>query len=139
VTAVKIESEENSLKRFREYCIEYYGRGEVTEAFERLARYVPDVAANWVEFRRATWKTPDEGGHLALKFKELLAIGIEAALGKAHVGHVEAAIKAGATVGEVADVLGIAIMLAGMQSYRIGGKGALERAEKEAQALAKGK
>ena len=128
-----MSEKEASLKKFREYCIEYFG--EVPEHHERMAKYTPDIITSWVNFRSTTWKKPEEGGHLPIKFKELLAVGIETATMKAHVGHVEKAIDAGATVEEVAEVLGICIMLAGMESYAIGGKGALERAEKRAKEL----
>lgn len=126
-------SQEEKLKKFREYCIKYYGR--VSDYYDRMARFAPDIMTSWVEFRSTTWKSQEQGGQLPLKFKELLAIGIETATMKADVGHVEKAIEEGATVEEVAEVLGICIMLAGMESYMIGGKGALERAEKRAREL----
>jgi alkylhydroperoxidase/carboxymuconolactone decarboxylase family protein YurZ len=121
----------------REYWLSYYGIKP--EQYERLGKYNPDIMSSWTNFRSTTWKTLEEGGHLSKKFKELLAIGIETASGKQHVGHVERAIDNGATVDEIAEVLGICIMLAGMQSYEIGGKDVLKRAEAHAEKLKKSK
>jgi alkylhydroperoxidase/carboxymuconolactone decarboxylase family protein YurZ len=126
-------SNEEDLRKFREYCMKYYGR--IPEQYERLAKYASDIMTSWIQFRATTWKTPDEGGQLPIKFKELLAIGIETATKKPHVGHVEMAMNSGATVEEIAEVLGICIMLGGMESYEIGGKDVLERAENYAKKL----
>ncbi|GAH12022.1 unnamed protein product, partial [marine sediment metagenome] len=46
---------------------------------------------------------------------------------------VERAIDHGATVEEIAEVLGICIMLAGFESYMIGGRHVLKRAEEYAE------
>jgi alkylhydroperoxidase/carboxymuconolactone decarboxylase family protein YurZ len=130
-------SKEEKLREFREYCLNYYGR--IPEQYERLAKYTPDIMTSWTKFRSTTWKKPEAGGHIPIKVKELIAVGIETALRKPHVGHVEMAINAGATVEEIAEVLGICIMLAGMATYEIGGKDVLERAEKHAKKLVKTK
>jgi alkylhydroperoxidase/carboxymuconolactone decarboxylase family protein YurZ len=120
------ESEKN-LKEAKEYWANYYR--SYPEQYDRFAKYNPDIIALWTKFRGSTWKVPGEGGHLPLKFKELLAVGIEVATCKLDVGHVEASIDAGATLEEMAEVLGICIMLAGMMTYETGGKDVLKRAE----------
>jgi alkylhydroperoxidase/carboxymuconolactone decarboxylase family protein YurZ len=118
---------EKKLSEAREYWESYYGYRP--DQYERLAKYNLDIMANWTKFRGSTWKIEGEGGHLPLKFKELLAVGIEVATCKLEVGHVERAIDEGATLEEMAEVLGICIMLAGMMTYETGGKDVLKRAE----------
>jgi alkylhydroperoxidase/carboxymuconolactone decarboxylase family protein YurZ len=130
-----MEEIEISLKKAQEYWENYYGHRP--EQYERLAKYNPDVMTSWTKFRSTTWKIPEKGGHLPFKFKELLAVGIETAVGKLHVGHVERAIDAGATLEEIAEVLGICIMLGGMMTYETGGKDVLKRAEAHAKKTGK--
>jgi len=126
---------QEEMKQSRKYWNNYYGH--IPENYERMGKYNPDIMSSWTNFRRSTWKVPGNGGHLPFKFKELLAVGIEVATRKLHVGHVERAMDAGATVDEIAEVLGICIMLAGMMTYETGGTDVLERAEKYAEKLAK--
>jgi len=124
---------EKDLKWADEYCRKYYGKPLAErDHMARMARYAPDIMASWLRFRSSTWKSPEEGGHLPLKYKELVAVGIETATMKEHVGHVERSIDEGATVEEIAEVLGMAIMLAGFESYMIGGRHVLQRAEEYA-------
>ncbi len=123
-------TDNKKLEDAREYWDGYYGHRP--EQYERLAKYNLDIMTSWTKFRGTTWKIPGEGGHLPLKFKELLAVGIETATCKLEVGHVEKAIDAGATLEEFAEVLGICIMLAGMMTYETGGKDVLKRAEEYA-------
>ncbi len=126
---------EKAMEEAREYWLSYYKIKP--EQYERLGKYLPDVMSSWTNFRRSTWKIPGEGGVLPFKFKELLAVGIEVAQCKQHVGHVERAIDNGATVDEIAEVLGICIMLGGMMTYETGGKDVLKRAEAHAKKLGK--
>lgn len=129
---------EREYKWANEYCKRYYGRSlDDYDAYARLHKYAPDIMTSWLKFRSTTWKSVEEGGVLPVKFKELLAVGIETATGKEHVGHVERALDYGATVEEIAEVLGIAIMLAGMESYMIGGQHVLKRAEEHAAKIKK--
>jgi alkylhydroperoxidase/carboxymuconolactone decarboxylase family protein YurZ len=118
---------EKNIEEARKYWKGYYRN--YPEQYERFAKYNSDIIANWTKFRGSTWKVPGEGGHLSLKFKELLAVGIEVATCKLDVGHVEASIDAGVTLEELAEVLGICIMLGGMMTYETGGKDVLKRAE----------
>lgn len=124
---------EEDLKWADEYCRKYYGKPLAErDHMARMARYAPDIMTSWLKFRSTTWKSQEEGGHLPIKYKELVAVGIETATMKEHVGHVERAIDYGATVEEIAEVLGISIMLAGFESYMIGGRHVLQRAEEHA-------
>jgi alkylhydroperoxidase/carboxymuconolactone decarboxylase family protein YurZ len=123
-----------------EYCKKYYGLPiSERDHMARLYKYAPDIMTSWLLFRKSTWKSIKEGGHLSTKDKELVAIGIETATMKEHVGHVERALDEGATVEEIAEVIGISIMLAGFESYMIGGRHALKRAEEYAEKLKKDK
>lgn len=122
-----MDESEKAIKEAKEYWANYYR--SYPEQYDRFAEYNSDIIAYWTKFRSSTWKVPGKGGHLPLKFKELLAVGIEVATCKLDVGHVEAAINAGATLEEFAEVLGICIMLAGMMTYETGGKDVLKRAE----------
>jgi len=130
-----MEDSEKAMNEAREYWDSYYGIRP--EQYERLGKYNPDIMASWTKFRSTTWKVPGEGGHLPFKFKELLAVGIEVAQCKQHVGHVERAIDGGATVDEIAEVLGICIMLGGMMTYETGGRDVLKRAEAHAKKTGK--
>lgn len=76
-----------------------------------LRRLIPDVYAGYVEMSRAAMTD----GALDLKAKELIALAI--AVGKQCDGcmaaHARGAAKAGATDGEVAEAIGVAIMMSG--------------------------
>lgn len=127
---------DNEFEAANSYCKKYYGRPIAErDHMSRMYEYAPDIMTSWLLFRRSTWKSVEEGGKLSTKFKELLAIGIETATMKEHVGHVERALDEGATVEEIAEVLGISIMLAGFESYMIGGRHVLKRAEEHAEKI----
>ncbi len=76
-----------------------------------LRRLIPDVYAGYVEMSRAAMTD----GALDVKAKELIALAI--AVGKQCDGcmaaHARGAAKAGATDGEVAEAIGVAIMMSG--------------------------
>lgn len=122
-------SEEN-WKSIEKYCIEQYG--VIPNEFKLMRRYFPDVIEGFVSLRKATTKEPPVGA-LPKRFKELIIVAIETALKKPALLHAKNAIKAGATVKEVAEVVSICIWLAGMASYVVAGYPALKAAEEQAQ------
>ena len=62
---------EKDLKWADEYCREYYGQSLAErDHMARFAKYAPDIMTSWLRFRSTTWKSPEEGGRLPIKFKE---------------------------------------------------------------------
>ncbi len=125
---------DSNLEKAMEYVREYYKNPELTEEMERLARYVPEVIVGYTTLRRGLFRQPPEGA-LSRKDKELLCIAAELVARKTNpvpVGHTVKAIDEGATVQEVAEVVGIAIQLAGMITYRESGRFVLKAAEERA-------
>lgn len=127
-----------SLDKAMEYTRQYYKNPELTAENERLARYVPEVVVGYITMRQGIFREPPEGA-LSLKDKELLCIAAELVARKTNptpIGHTIKAIEAGATVQEVAEVVGIAIQLGGMITYRESGRFVLKAAEERAKELA---
>ena len=121
-----------------DYARDCYKDKAVLDEFERLARYSPETFAGYMDLRRAAFKTEEEGSALPLKVKELVAVGAELIAYKTNpppVGHARKAIDAGATVREIAEVIGIAIMLGGMMTFRESGRFVLKAAEDRAREL----
>ncbi len=116
------------------YAQGYYDQA-IADDLKMLAQRVPDVANRWLAFRRAVF--PDQApAALSPRLKELIVTAVEVALCKTNpppTFHARKAIEAGATVEEVAQALSIAVLLAGMMTYRESGrfalKAALERSE----------
>ncbi len=116
------------------YAQGYYDQA-IADDLKMLAERVPDVASRWLAFRRAVF--PDHAPTaLSPRLKELIVTAVEVALCKTNpppTFHARKAVDAGATVEEVAQALSVAVLLAGMMTYRESGrfalKAALERSE----------
>ena len=115
-----------------DYARSYYKEERVLKTFEPLARHNPEAFIGYMGLRQGIFKEPPKGV-LSQKTKELVILGIECALKKTNpppVGHTRHAIAAGATVAEIAEVVSICIMIAGMLTYQESGRFVLEEAER---------
>ncbi len=115
-----------------EYARGYYKEERVLASFESLARHNPDAFIGYMTMREGIFKSPPEGA-LSLKTKELVILAIECALKKTNpppLGHTRRAVAAGASVAEIAEVVSICIMIAGMLTYQESGRFVVEEAER---------
>ncbi len=120
------------------YARDYYkGSPQVIADYELLARYRPEVFAGYINLRRAAFnKGPDAA--LPAKYKELIILAIEIVRTKTNpppTGHARWAIEAGATPTEVAEVVGLCMMIAGMLTYQESGRFSLRTAEEHYEKL----
>jgi AhpD family alkylhydroperoxidase len=90
-------------------CPEFYT--EIFEQMSRLVRDIPQVLGAFSQLHRAS--TAD--GALSAKDKELIALGIAIAVRceGCIVAHVHDALEAGAIHEEIAETIGVAIMMGG--------------------------
>lgn len=105
--------------------------GQVSPRFELLARHAPDTFAGYGLMRAALMRDVDQGGALPLATKELIFAALDAVVGqaegaKAHACH---AIRAGATLPQLAEALTQAIMVGGITAWNLAGAQAMEAAE----------
>jgi len=121
-----------------EYARSYYKDPEVEREFELLAQFQPEVFTSYMAMRGGLFKTPPDGA-LDRKTKELVILGIECIARKTNpppVGHTRKAVEAGATPKEISEVVGLAIMLGGMITFRESGRFVLREAVEHAARLA---
>ena len=107
-----------------EYARGYYKDESVVEDFEILARFQPELFEAYITMRQGLFKSPPEGA-LDAKTKELVILGIECIARKTNpppVGHTRRALESGATAEEIAEVVGLCIMLGGMITFRESGR-----------------
>jgi alkylhydroperoxidase/carboxymuconolactone decarboxylase family protein YurZ len=101
--------------------------------YEILSRYRPEVLHGYITLRKAAKNNPR--AVLPDHIRELIIVAIECARTKVNgppTGHAIRAIKAGATVEEVAEVVSLCILIGGMLTYQESGKHALRAAEETA-------
>ncbi len=124
------EQKRKGMDIVREYSLKYYGK--TLDAFEMFGRYLPEAMVEWVELKKTLFAGPPIGA-LTLREKELIAVAIQIAARKPNVDlHTRKAIEAGATVKEIAEVVGICILLCGMMSFIESGQNSLKIAEEYA-------
>ena len=107
--------------------------GFVPAPMKLLGTHAPEVLDGYYRMRSWYLKDPPQGA-LPRKFKELLYVALDAVLGApshAARAHAVAAVKAGATKEEVAETIGLTVMLAGMPKYMSLGYEILEAAIEE--------
>ncbi len=121
-----------ALRAAGEYSSDYYADRRILDRFEMLSRYCPEVVEGYMTLRQGAFMTPPYGA-LSLKYKELLAVAIEAALVIPAVFHARKAIDAGATPQEIAEVVSLCLQLGGMVTYMHSGRDALKAAEERSQ------
>jgi len=104
--------------------------GTAPEQLRLLGEYAPEVLAGYYQMRKWLLRDPPEGA-LSRKVKELIYVALDAVL-EAPIpyrrAHVQAAMKAGASAREVAEVVTLVLMLAGMPKYMTYGYEALKAA-----------
>lgn len=86
-------------------------RSEIRHGFVELGTALPDVMAGFGNLHRAAVRD----GELSFATKELmaLAIGVAARCEGCIALHVSAALKAGATPGQIHEALGVAVLMGG--------------------------
>lgn len=105
---------------------------EIKDNFRRLHKYAPGAVDAYMALRTNNYRTPPEGA-LTARETELVIIGMECAIRKSNptpVFHTESAIRAGATLADISEVLSLAIMIAGMITYQESGQYVLKEAER---------
>lgn len=131
---------EDQLAGAWDYARSYYKDPEVEREFELLSEFQPEVFTSYMNMRSGLFKTPPDGA-LDRKTKELVILGIELMARKTNpppVGHTRKAIESGATPKEVSEVVGLAIMLGGMVTFRESGRFVLREAVEHARRLEEG-
>ncbi len=122
----------NRLEAAWDYARSYYKDERVLKTFELLARHNPEAFIGYMALRQGIFQPPPRGA-LSEKTKELVILAIECALRKTNpppVGHTRRAVAAGATAAEIAEVVSLCIMIAGMLTYQESGRFVLEEAER---------
>lgn len=133
-------TQEDRLGAAWDYARSYYKDAEVEREFEMLAELQPEVFASYMSMRQGLFKVPPDGA-LDRKTKELVILGIELMGRKTNpppVGHTRKAIEAGATPREISEVVGLAIMLGGMVTFRESGRFVLREAKEHAERIGSG-
>lgn len=133
-------AKEDQLTAAWEYARSYYKDADVEREFELLSQFQPEVFASYMSMRSGLFQTPPDGA-LDRKTKELVILGIELMARKTNpppVGHTRKAIEAGATPKEISEVVGLAIMLGGMVTFRESGRFVLREAVDHAKRLEDG-
>jgi alkylhydroperoxidase/carboxymuconolactone decarboxylase family protein YurZ len=79
--------------------------GNIPEPIRAMMQYLPEHFAGYLDFREAVYRTPDKGGHLDLKTKELLYTLLDIVTGNLDgaKNHGKAGFEAGMTSGELAE------------------------------------
>lgn len=104
---------------------------EMPDFWVKLAEHAPWVMDGYAHMREGTLRDVKEGGALPKKVKELVIVGMnimQRNIWGIHA-HVRAAVKDGATLQEVVEVVALSIMSQGMVSYRLAGYEAIKAAE----------
>jgi len=119
------------------YARESFGDTFVDTDFLILAERCPSSVIGYTTTRRGLMADRPEGG-LPRKDKELVIIGLESITAKVRpTVHARDAVDHGATSNEVAEVVGLSLMLGGMITYVSSGRYALHAAiEREAELAA---
>ena len=105
---------------------------EIQENFRLLHKYAPGTVDAYMALRRSNYREPPAGA-LTPREKELVILGMECAIRKSNptpVFHAESAVRAGASIEDIAEVLSLAIMIAGMITYQESGREVLKEAER---------
>lgn len=113
-----------------DYARNYYQDEQVEAEFKLLSDFQPGVFTSYMTMRESLFREPPDGV-LDQKTKELVILGIECMARKTNpppVGHTRKAIDAGATPAEVAEIVGLCIMLGGMITFRESGRFVLREA-----------
>jgi alkylhydroperoxidase/carboxymuconolactone decarboxylase family protein YurZ len=120
-----------SLDRMIDEVTAAYGeRTGTREEYDRLARNVPAIVEGYLTMRRGM---NAEDAALTPAVRELVMLSALIAMKKANpppLSHVRMALDHGATVKQIAEVVGLCLMLGGMTTYRETGGHVLAEAER---------
>jgi alkylhydroperoxidase/carboxymuconolactone decarboxylase family protein YurZ len=111
--------------------------GRINPNFELLARHAPETFAGYGMMRAALMRDVDQGGALPLATKELIFAALDAVVGQPVGCRVHAcnAIRAGASLAQLAEVMTQAIMVGGITAWNLAGAQAMQAAEELAATL----
>lgn len=111
--------------------------GRISPRFELLARHAPDTFAGYGLMRAALMRDVADGGALPLATKELIFAALDAVVGQAEGARLHAcnAIRAGASLPQLAEAMTQAIMVGGITAWNLAGAQAVEAAEALAASL----
>jgi alkylhydroperoxidase/carboxymuconolactone decarboxylase family protein YurZ len=126
----------DQLEQALAYAHAYYKDPHLLEVFGPLLRSRPEVFQGYIALRQAAFNTGPQAA-LSPKMKELIILAIEVGCRKTNpppLGHTRRAMEAGATVAEIAEVVSLCIMIAGMLTYHESGMHVLHAAEEYADA-----
>jgi len=102
----------------------YADDAEIQRNFELLYEHAPSTVETYLRLRSSNYAQPPTGA-LTAREKELVILGMECALLRSNpppIFHARSAVAAGATAKEIAEVLSLAIMIAGMVTYQESGQ-----------------
>lgn len=121
----------------KDEVIKYFEKelGWVPEFVQLLADYTPTALKGMLEFRCGFMAEPPAGA-LPKKVKELIFIVLDTVAHNVEGGkaHARAAVKAGATVAEIAEALVMTMYLMGIPTMEVAGKEILKAAVEAAKA-----
>jgi alkylhydroperoxidase/carboxymuconolactone decarboxylase family protein YurZ len=115
-----------------DYVAQYYrADSEVVDSFALLQEHGPHLVDAYINTRKAAFEQyADTEGRLSRKNRELVILGMEIMSRKnpPPTFHARKAVEAGATIGELVDVIGLCIMIGGMITYQDAGQFVLKEA-----------
>ena len=113
--------------------------GSVPDSVAVLARHAPAAMDGYLAFRTFAHRLPEDGGLDAVT-RELLFVALDVVEdhGEAAKAHAEAALRAGASVAQIAQALVIAMMISGIATWSKTGHAVVAHAEAFAAGAATG-
>ncbi len=115
-----------------DYVSQYYkADSEVVDSFALLSEHGPHLVEAYINTRKAAFEQHAETeGRLSRKDRELVILGMEIMVRKnpPPTFHARKAVEAGASIGELIDVIGLCIMIGGMITYQDAGQFVLQEA-----------
>lgn len=97
--------------------------GRLPEPIRAMMEHAPDAFAGFLEFRESLNRTPEAGGKLDVKTKELLYVILDVAAGNLDGAkvHAHAAVKAGLTSAELAEACMQVMQVFGITTWALSG------------------
>ena len=127
---IEDEGQEKMIQDSREYVRQSLNR-EFPDMWERLAEVAPLVLDGYMRMRKGIVHA---GGSIPKHIKELMIVGSDIAQGNSWGAEMHAgqAVRDGATVDQMIDVVALAMVEIGQSAYRIGGMDVIKAAEEVA-------
>jgi alkylhydroperoxidase/carboxymuconolactone decarboxylase family protein YurZ len=115
-----------------DYVADYYkADSDTVDSFALLNEHGPHLVEAYINTRKAAFEQHAETeGRLSRKDRELVILGMEIMARKnpPPIFHARKAVEAGASIGELIDVIGLCIMIGGMITYQDAGQFVLQEA-----------